>query len=266
MRADLSSVRFSPLAAEPSPSEKSKKAAPSKPRKASEQAEDERSAKPSSQTAEEAEEKEVVPHIIQLVLDGNLSKLKELEPATTGSDDNDVNTVDSNFMTALHHASAKDSVPFVTYLLERGANPSLLDLRSRPPYFLCSTKETRNAFRRFMADHPDAWDYAASQIPTGLTSEMEQKKKEKEAEKRRRAKERKKQQKQDAADAKQQEIARREEEERQVAAGKACDSCGKYAGKTPFLRLEYKYCSTDCVNVHKRKLMSEAALRRFGGS
>lgn len=261
VRSDLSSVRFSPLPAEPSPSsEKAKKASA----KANKQT-IENGGELAAVVEEEEAEPEVYPRVIQLVLDGELSKLKELDLTPVENDPTSgVNALDSNFMTALHHAAAKDLAAMVSYLLESGANPSLLDLRSRPPYFLCSSKESRNAFRRFLADNADAWDYTASQIPTALTTEMEQKKKDKEAEKRRRAKERKKQQKKDAADEQQQELARKEEEERQVALGKACDLCGKYAGKTPFLRLEYKYCSTDCVNAHKRKLMSEAALRRFG--
>lgn len=167
-------------------------------------------------------------------------------------------------MSALHHAAAKNAVSILEYLLEQGANPALVDLHNRPPYFLCGTKEARNAFRRYMAEHPDAWDYATAQIPEGLTSEMEQRKKEKEAEKRKRARERKKQQKKEAAEQKREEEARQEELERKIAAGLACDFCGKYAGKSPFTRLDFKYCSTGCVNGHKRKLMSEAALRRLG--
>lgn len=31
----------------------------------------------------------------------------------------------------------------------------------------------RDALRRFMASAPDAWDYSGSDIPSGLTSEME---------------------------------------------------------------------------------------------
>ncbi|GMF17657.1 unnamed protein product [Phytophthora lilii] len=247
----------------PSPTDSAKKAKKKKKKQNSET-----SAEPkvdtSTEKEEEEEEEEEVPRIIQLVNDGDLKSIKEL---VSGADDNgvEVNEVDVKFMTALHHAAATNAVSIVEYLLDQGANPTLLDLHNRPPYFLCGTKDTRNAFRRYMGEHPDAWDYSIAQIPEGLTSEMEQRKKEKEAEKRKRARERKKQQKKEAAEQKREEAARQEELERKIAAGLACDFCGKYAGKSPFTRLEFKYCSTDCVNGHKRKLMSEAALRRLGG-
>lgn len=32
-----------------------------------------------------------------------------------------------------------------------------------------------------------------------------------------------------------------------------------------YTRLEYIYCSTDCVQNHKRALLAEAAMRRLGG-
>lgn len=264
VRAELSSVRFAPLPATPSPSDKPAKAAKAK-AKMSDRASDATTDGSAQETAAKAEKEEEtvepLPLIIQLAVDGALSELKALESITS----DDVNAVDAtHLMTALHYAAANDAAPIVTFLLEHGANPSLLDLRSRPAYALCSAKETRNAFRRFLAEHPDAWDYTASQIPTALTTEMEQKKKDKEAEKRRRAKERKKQQKREAADAQARETAQREEAERQAAVGKACDACGKFAGKSPLLRLEYKYCSSECVLAHKRELMREAALRRFG--
>jgi len=41
-----------------------------------------------------------------------------------------------------------------------------------------------------------------------------------------------------------------------------CDACGKRI-HVFFSRLEYVYCSTDCVQTHKRTLMAEAALKRF---
>ncbi|KAF4042073.1 Vms1-associating treble clef domain-containing protein [Phytophthora infestans] len=259
VRSDLSTVRFSPLEADTaSPTDSIKKAKKKKKKQTCDPV-------PEAEVkAETSEEEENVPQIILLVNDGDLKGAQEL---LSNAEDKScvVNEVDVKFMTALHHAAAKNAVSMVEYLLEQGANPALLDLHNRPPYFLCNSKETRNAFRRFMGEHPDAWDYATAQIPEGLTSEMEQRKKEKEAEKRKRARERKKQQKKEATEQKRIEAERQEEMERKIAAGLACDFCGKYAGKSPFTRLEFKYCSTDCVNAHKRKLMSEAALRRLGG-
>lgn len=263
VRSDLSSVRFSPL---PPPS--SSLSAAKQSAKASKATKDDTaSAKDGTDaeplTEETNEDVVVTPRIIETTKSGTMKDLKDL--LAMEGDAVDVNAVDDKCMTALHHAASKGDVAMTELLLARGADPSLLDLHSRPPYFLCGSKETRNVLRRFMAENPDAWDYSASQIPDGLTSEMEQRKKEKEAEKRRRARERKKQQKKQAAEEQAKEAARQEEEERKIAAGLACDFCGKYAGKSPFTRLEYKYCSTDCVNVHRRKLMSDAALRRLGG-
>ncbi|POM70511.1 C2h2 finger and Ankyrin domain [Phytophthora palmivora] len=226
VRSDLSSVRFSPLEAEPpSPTDSSKKSKTKK--KQTSDPAPEAKVKADTPTTQEEETVEV-PRIIQLADDGDLKGIKELL-SSVEERGVEVNEVDVKFMTALHHAAAKNAVSMVEYLLEQGANPALLDLHNRPPYFLCGTKETRNAFRRYMAEHPNAWNYSTAQIPEGLTT------------------------------------ARQEELERKIAAGLACDFCGKYAGKSPFTRLEFKYCSTDCVNGHKRKLMSEAALRRLGG-
>lgn len=260
VQSELSSVRFGPLAAAAaSPSDKAASKTPKQKKKQQDASVKELTAEVPAQVQEP---EPVIPEIIQVVTSGNTTELSELLKRESGVD---VNEVDSKFMTALHHAAGADAVATVALLLENGANPSLLDLHTRPPYFLCSAKETRNAFRRFMAENPDAWDYTASQIPNGLTTEMEQKKKEKEAEKRRRARERKKQQKKEAEEEQRLEQEREAERERQILAGMSCDSYGKYAGKSPLMRLEYKYCSSDCVTEHRRKLMSEAALRRFGG-
>ncbi|CAH0520104.1 unnamed protein product [Peronospora belbahrii] len=263
VRSDLSSVWFSPLEAATISLIDSTKKLKKKNKNTHETLPEVETKTDSIQKDVEAAEVET-PRIVQLVHDGDLNGIKELL-SNAEERDIEVNAVDCKCMTALHHAAAKNALSMVECLLEEGANPSLLDLHNRPPYFLCSSKETRNAFRRFMGEHPNMWNYAIAQIPEGLTSEMEQRKKEKEAEKRKRARERKKQQKREAADQKREELARQAESERKIAAGLACDFCGKYAGKSPFTRLEYKYCSTDCVNGHKRHLMSEAALRRLGG-
>ena len=51
----------------------------------------------------------------------------------------------------------------------------------------------RDAFRRFMAQHPSSYDYSAAKIPSPLTEEMERERKEKMAEKKKALKKAKKQ-------------------------------------------------------------------------
>lgn len=53
---------------------------------------------------------------------------------------------------------------------------------------------------------------------------------------------------------------------RGLAAAGHCDACGKkFVAKKAFIRLEFRYCSSECVNAHKRKLAADAAERRFNG-
>lgn len=51
----------------------------------------------------------------------------------------------------------------------------------------------RDAFRRFMAQHPASYDYSAAKVPSPLTEEMERERKEKMAEKKKALKRAKKQ-------------------------------------------------------------------------
>lgn len=53
---------------------------------------------------------------------------------------------------------------------------------------------------------------------------------------------------------------------RGLAAAGHCDACGKVlVAKKAFSRFEFRYCSSDCANLHKRKLAADAAERRFNG-
>ena len=200
-----------------------------------------------------------------------------------------------DLMTPLHYAAGCSSVVepsvaanCVTELLMQGrANPSLLDGRSRPPYFVATHDAVREAFRIARAHlGEDYCDWDASKVGPPLTAEDLQKKKDKEAEKRRKKKARQKQKKvQDKAAAEELELRRQEEEEkaRQVAEAKrvrdglqpktnkasnVCDFCQKECKgrkrSQMFKRLDYAYCSTACVQDHKRELMAKAALSRFG--
>jgi hypothetical protein len=53
-----------------------------------------------------------------------------------------------------------------------------------------------------------------------------------------------------------------------VGSGNACDFCMKLVKKKSnmFQRLQYYYCSTDCVKRHQRELAANAAAARFGNS
>lgn len=200
-----------------------------------------------------------------------------------------------DLMTPLHYAASSSNVvepvvaaECVTELLVHGhVDPTILDGRSRPAYFLASHERVRDAFRMARATLGEeycAWDDAKVGPP--LTHDDVQLRKEKEAEKRRKKKVRQKQKKaQEKAAAeeleqrKQEEEAkaRRAEEAKRVRDGlqpktstatNVCDFCQtvcKGRKRSQMLkRLEYAYCSTECVQNHKRELMAKAAFSRFG--
>merc|ERR1712157_202673 len=103
----------------------------------------------------------------------------------------------------------------------------------------------------------------AAKVPEGLTDEMEQRRKEKEKEKQ------KDKQKATKAKAREEEDATRKKEEEEARALEAaqtkCDSCKKPITSSPFKRLDYLYCSPECVSAHRRELQAEAAMKRFTG-
>lgn len=191
-----------------------------------------------------------------------------------------------DLMTPLHIAAASShpsSAKCIRLLLLEGhTNPGILDARNRPPYFLAMTESARNAFRTARARIPDAWDWDACKIGPALTEEDLKRKKEKAAEKKRRQREKQKLRK--AADeAEVQETKRMEEELAREEAAKrtraglqpressskpgeyACDFCQKKCRRKSemFQKLEFYYCSTDCVKRHQRELMAAAATARL---
>ncbi|GAX20463.1 hypothetical protein FisN_22Hh031 [Fistulifera solaris] len=218
--------------------------------------------------------------------DGNVEMLEEL----LESESSDVNCqAGEDLMTPLHFAAQSDALTAsacVTLLLEKGrANPCRLDRRNRVPYYLASHDKVRDAFRMCRAalgEEYCSWD-AGAKVGPPLTEDDLRTRKEKEAEKRRRKKSRQKEkQAKEKAQAAQAEQARQEEEARQKeeeeakrvrdglapkkGGGNVCDFCQAVCRKKSqmFQRLTYSYCSTDCVNKHKRELMASAALARFG--
>ena len=235
--------------------------------------------------------------------DGKLTVLLDLlSKSTHSADDEDNLDFDQpagyDCMTPLHFAvAASAKVDPVTVsalvsalLVQAHADPTVVDACGRPPYFLAKHDKVREAFRKARAvlgeEYCD-WDGAAKVGPP-LTEDDLEAKKEREAEKKRRKKARQKEKKAKARAAAEEgeklKAAEEDAKQAQVEAKRVrdglaakptgenvCDFCGKVckgrnAAKNMFRRLEYKYCSTECVNKHKRELMAAAAMARFGAS
>jgi hypothetical protein len=102
----------------------------------------------------------------------------------------------ATYMTPLHEAARDGNNDKVLELLEEGADPCIQERGGRTPYAVAKDKVTRNVFRRFMATHPDMWDWHAADVPSPLTDELEAtqaaKQAEKDAKRKAREKERKK--------------------------------------------------------------------------
>jgi hypothetical protein len=184
----------------------------------------------------------------------------------------------------------------VILLLRAGADPTLEDSHGRVAYTVSRDGEVRKAFRMYRGEVEGAeegdgsdntkqqnWDWSKTFIPAGLDDAMLKEKKEKEREKKRKQKERAK-----AKKAEEQEVTKVEEsiakeaaavkaadlQAKRVRAGletkaaeNACDFCNSVAvkrRKDMFFKLDWAYCSTECVKGHQRELSAKAAMARFG--
>lgn len=226
--------------------------------------------------------------------DGHIEELTHL--LSSNSLDATIDDIDARAgvdnMTSLHYAaSVRDGAlgsKCVFYLLVHGhANPCMLDSRNRLPYFLSSNEQIRNAFRKARSElGEDSWDWDRAKVGPPLSEQALVEKKKKSADKKKRQRQRQKERKarekmeQEEAEMK----ARNEIESKQKEAdakrardglkpkmkGKTnagiCDFCEKDGLRRTqmFHRLDYHYCSTECVKRHQRELMAAAAVARFG--
>ncbi|KAM6397290.1 tRNA endonuclease ANKZF1 isoform 2-T2 [Pluvialis apricaria] len=184
--------------------------------------------------------------------------------------------VDERGCTLLHVAARAGKAEAVCLLLEAGADPALRDGQERTPYCVSADKLTRNTFRKFMVDRPDKYDYSRAKVPGPLTQEMEAKK----LEKKRAQKAQRKQR--DQAKREEQQRWEREQEEKQRFAALSdrekralaaerrlaaqlqdtgttlanisrCWHCGEsLLGRIPFHYLDFSFCSTACLQTHRR--------------
>jgi hypothetical protein len=196
-------------------------------------------------------------------------------------------------MTPLHFAAASVNNPAaasecVYALLVKGhANPCILDARNRVPYYLASVEAIRNSFRKARAIlGEDLWKWTeGAKVGPPLSDTDLQRKKEKAAEKKRMQRQRQKERK--AMELAKQEAEnkarmdedlkmKQEEEAKRVRAGLAskmttksgeyaCDFCQKVCKRkaSMFSRLDFSYCSMDCVRNHQRELTAAAASARL---
>lgn len=223
---------------------------------------------------------------------GDLEVVKDLLLSPEEFEINQLGGLD--LMSPLHFAAESTAnnvvgptaAALVELLLKRGADPTQVDIRNRPPYFLASHDKVRDAFRIARAElgeHHCDWD--AGKVGPPLTEADLQARRDKEAEKRRRkkarAKEKKAKEKAHADEAakkaaEEAEKRKKEDEAKRVRDGlqpksqkaNVCDFCqtevkGRKRSQM-FKRLDYSYCSSECVQKHKRELMAKAALSRFG--
>jgi hypothetical protein len=179
--------------------------------------------------------------------------------------------------TPLHTASENDQEDLVYYLLSQGADPTRVDARNRPPYFLAKSKNVRDAFRRARGREgaEERWAWDAAGVPAALTDEAEQLAKEKDKAKKLRAKQNKKEKKErdevEAAEAvkraEERKLAAVEEaKQRQVDAG-VCGQCGRSLFGVKALDVfDRRCCSSPCVMLLRRRLAAEAAEKRFSGA
>ena len=199
-------------------------------------------------------------------------------------------------MTPLHYAALSNSPNasncISILLLQYHADPCQLDAHNRPPYYLATNEKNRNAFRmaRFtLGEEYCSWDKLAKVGPP-LSGDDLMKKKEKAAEKKRRQRQRQKEKKlaekqkkleMEGLEKEEKEKQKKEENAKRTRAGlkpkpkhamtdAVCDFCQLVCKNRKrsqmFHRLDFIYCSTDCVRKHQRELTATAALARFSGS
>ncbi|TRY99647.1 hypothetical protein DNTS_000108 [Danionella cerebrum] len=187
--------------------------------------------------------------------------------------------IDPAGFTLLHVASAAGQKSVIRLLMDAGSDPAMkyvLDKKGQTPYGVAPEKDTRNTFRKYMAEHPEKYDYSKAQVPGPLTEEIESKK----AEKKKAQKAARKQKEKDQKEEKQKKLQEEEEkmrfmalsdrEKRALAAERRlvqhlataggtlsnirrCFQCGEsLLGKIPFEYLEYAFCAPRCVQAHRK--------------
>lgn len=168
--------------------------------------------------------------------------------------------------TMLHLAAIGGHLKLIWALLEIGSNPCNKNKKLQTPYAASKNKETRNTFRRFMADYPDKFDYSKSQIPGPLNDEIEQEETEKKRQQRKVKREKEKIKKREFEVKKREEEAKQrflnlnDKEKRALVAENItkenhtvrCFQCATdITNQVPFNYSSNYFCSMPCLKEHR---------------
>ena len=178
-----------------------------------------------------------------------------------------------NASTPLHVATDAGNSFAIYVLLQHGANPNSRDMHRRAPYALAKDKSTRDAFRRARAVVGETrWEWDQAGVPEAMNASKEEERKEKEREKKRRARQRKKESA--ARDKAAAEALKKRQEDETIEFQKLkeemandvnyqCRECKRPLGR---VTTDTKPCCSDsCFKIYRRRMMAEAAERRYGG-
>eukprot|EP00096_Caligus_rogercresseyi_P013230 TRINITY_DN5908_c0_g1_i1.p1 TRINITY_DN5908_c0_g1~~TRINITY_DN5908_c0_g1_i1.p1 ORF type:complete len:439 (-),score=106.06 TRINITY_DN5908_c0_g1_i1:4-1320(-) len=214
--------------------------------------------------------------LITAVMSGNV---KTVDEALSNGSPDLLHSCLINGSSLLHVATRRGHKGLIKSLLTRGADPTIKDTQKRVPYLLCPDKETRNVYRRFCGDFPEAFDYKKALIPPPLDEDALKEQAAKKAEKKKaqraikKVKEKEARAQEEVAKAEKNEkdrfLALSDREKRAIAAekrmlaqggatysgGLRCFQCGSdLTGKVPFSYEEYRFCAIECLKLHKKKI------------
>lgn len=207
-----------------------------------------------------------------------LSSLSVKEKDTVGENLNI--SLDDSGNTVLHIAARSGKTNIILELLKAGCDPGTKNELHQTAYSVSCDKLTRNAFRKFMAEFPEKYDYVRANIPGPLTDDMEAEIKAKQNEKKKVKRQQRKEKLKTKAienetkkiekEARDKYTSMSDREKRALAAEKRlanmakekgavstlsaerCWKCGEsLLGQMPFEYSSYKFCSIKCLKLHK---------------
>ncbi|XP_069841164.1 tRNA endonuclease ANKZF1 [Dendropsophus ebraccatus] len=221
---------------------------------------------------------ETAERILQELLPGSSedsSVLRSLTPEVLQTLVNEALPVEGR--TLLHVAASAGHGDIVRLLMDAGWDPALRDSSAQTPYSVSADKRTRNSFRKYREENPDRYNYSKSQIPGPISEEVEARKTEKKRAQRVQRKQKEKEEKEERLKREAEEAEKKrfaalsDRDKRAIAAERRlvaqlnstehtagtntrrCWQCGEsLLGKIPFEYLEFSFCTTRCLQEHRR--------------